>query len=241
MSMPGLDIRSLVSEEAQVPPRRNLSTEAADALRDLILLEKLAPGTPVPERDLAEGLGISRTPLKEALRILENEGLIDYSPTRRPRVANPSIEELSQYISVLGALEALAGETACRLATDEEVEAIGELNSRLINLPETATDLEFFRLDMEFHREIVSAARNSPLGQTHRQYNARLWRARFMSSRQIDRRANTLAEHCAVVEALEARDSRRTANALRNHLKSTIRNISRICGKGNPPGSASTK
>lgn len=237
--MPGPDIRSLISEEAQVPPRRNLSTEAADALRDLILLEKLAPGTPVPERDLAEGLGISRTPLKEALRILENEGLVEYGPTRRPRVANPSIEELSQYISVLGALEALAGETACKLATDEEVEAIGGMNSRLMNLPETATDLEFFRLDMEFHRAIVSAARNSPLGQTHGQYNARLWRARFMSSRQIDRRANTLAEHCAVVEALEARDSRRTANALRNHLKSTIRNISRVCGKVGSSGCAS--
>ena len=240
MSMPDLDIRSLISEEAQVPPRRNLSTEAADALRDLILLEKLAPGTPVPERDLAEGLGISRTPLKEALRILENEGLIDYSPTRRPRVANPSIEELSQYISVLGALEALAGEIACKLATDEEVEAIGEMNSRLMKLPESETDLEFFRLDMEFHRAIISAARNSPLGQTHRQYNARLWRARFMSSRQIDRRANTLAEHCAVVEALEARDSQGTANALRTHLKSTIRNISRLCGKDGSLGSDST-
>ena len=240
MSGPVFDIKSLISEEAQVPPRRNLSTEAADALRDLILLEKLAPGTPVPERDVAAGLGISRTPLKEALRILENEGLIEYGPTRRPRVANPSIEELSQYISVLGALEALAGETACKLATDEEIIAIGAINSRLLGLPRTVTDLEFFRLDMEFHGAIVTAARNAPLGQTHRQYNARLWRARFMSSRQSDRRANTLAEHCAIVEALSARDSRRTANALRNHLKSTIRNISRICESGESQNSVST-
>ncbi|MCE2523533.1 MAG: GntR family transcriptional regulator [Rhodobacteraceae bacterium] len=240
MSGPVFDIKSLISEEAQVPPRRNLSTEAADALRDLILLEKLAPGTPVPERDVAAGLGISRTPLKEALRILENEGLIEYGPTRRPRVANPSIEELSQYISVLGALEALAGETACKLATDEEIIAIGAINSRLLGLPRAVTDLEFFRLDMEFHGAIVTAARNAPLGQTHRQYNARLWRARFMSSRQSDRRANTLAEHCAIVEALSARDSRRTANALRNHLKSTIRNISRICESSESQDSVST-
>ncbi len=230
MTSPDLDIKTLISEETQVPPRRSLSEEAADALRDLILLEKLAPGTPVPERDLAAGLGISRTPLKEALRILEYEGLIEYGPTRRPSVANPSLEELSHNISVLGALEALAGETACKVATDAEIATISDMNSRLLSLPESMEDLEFFRLDMEFHGAIVRAAHNLPLDQTHRQYNAKLWRARFMSSRQIDRRGNTLAEHCTVVEALSARDSRKSAIALRNHLKSTIRNISRLHG-----------
>ena len=71
MSKAPPNIVSILSEAGQVPERRSLSSEAADALRELILLEKLAPGTPVPERDLAEGLGISRTPLKDALRILE--------------------------------------------------------------------------------------------------------------------------------------------------------------------------
>ncbi len=124
----------------------------------------------------------------------------------------------------------LAGETACKVATDAEIATISDINSRLLSLPESMEDLEFFRLDMEFHGAIVRAAHNLPLDQTHRQYNAKLWRARFMSSRQIDRRGNTLAEHCTVVEALSARDSRKSAIALRNHLKSTIRNISRLHG-----------
>ncbi|MGA0251463.1 MAG: GntR family transcriptional regulator, partial [bacterium] len=86
-------------------PRKSLAEEAAEALRELILLEKLKPGIPIPERDLASVLGISRTPLREALKILEHEGLIEYSSTRRPFVANPSLLELADLIKVIGALE----------------------------------------------------------------------------------------------------------------------------------------
>ena len=217
-------------EDVQIAPRRSLAEEAADRLRELILLEQLAPGTPVPERDLSEALGISRTPLKDALRILEMEGLVDYGPTRRPKVADPSLEELEQNIMVLGALEALAGEIACSVATDEELAAIRDLAERME--AGAGAPLAFFHLDMALHTAIVAATRNAPLAETHRQYNARLWRARFMSSRQIDRRDNTLAEHGRIVAALMARDAAATSAALRDHLRSTIDNITRLHGEG---------
>jgi DNA-binding GntR family transcriptional regulator len=220
------NIASIVSEAGQVPERRSLSAEAADALRELILLEKLAPGTPVPERDLAEG--ISRTPLKDALRILETEGLIEYGPTRRPRVADPSLEEIAQNIDVLGALEALAGDLACQVATGEDIADITALQQHMQDACDDLQALDFFHLDMSFHARIVEAARNAPLSRTHKQYNARLWRARFMSSRQVDRRDNTLSEHAAITEALRARDGRCTAREMRRHLKSTIRNLKRV-------------
>lgn len=222
------NIVSILSEGAHVPERRSLSREAADALRELILLEKLAPGTPVPERDLAEGLGISRTPLKDALRILELEGLIEYSPTRRPRVADPSLDEIAQNIEVLGALEGLAGDLACQVATDDDITAIAALEAEMQAASATLSGLEFFHLDMAFHRRIVEVAGNEPLLRTHGQYNARLWRARFLSSRQTDRRDNTLAEHASITDALRARDSRRTAREMRKHLGSTIRNLKHI-------------
>lgn len=228
MSKAPQNIVSILHEAGQVPERRSLSAEAADALRELILLEKLPPGTPVPERDLAEGLGISRTPLKDALRILEGEGLIEYGPTRRPRVAAPSLEEIAQNVDVLGALEALAGELACQVATDEDIEAITALQRQMQAASPEVPALDFFHLDMAFHARIVEAARNVPLARTHKQYNARLWRARFMSSRQVDRRDNTLAEHAEIAEALSARDATRTARALRQHLQSTVRNLKRM-------------
>jgi len=228
MSKPQSKIVSILSEAGQVPGRRSLGDDAADALRELILLEKLAPGTPVPERDLAEGLGISRTPLKDALRILETEGLIEYGPTRRPKVADPSLEEIAQNIDVLGALEALAGDLACQVATDADIAAIRRLQRDMQDASVDLPALEFFHLDMAFHSRIVEAAQNAPLKQTHARYNARLWRARFISSRQVDRRDNTLAEHTAIIEALQARDGRRTAREMRKHLQSTIRNLKRI-------------
>ena len=231
MNRQGSRIASIVSESGHVPERRSLSAEAADKLRELILLEKLAPGTPVPERDLAEGLRISRTPLKDALRILESEGLIEYGPTRRPRVADPSPEEIEQNILVLSALEALAGDLACRAAADEDIAEIQALDASMRTLPADASALEFFHLDMDFHARIVAASGNAPLVATHKQYNARLWRARFMSSRQADRRDNTLAEHGAITRALAARNAEATAAELRNHLESTIINLRHIRAK----------
>lgn len=219
---------SSLKAEGAVRPRRSLAEEAADNLREFILLGKLAPGTPVPERELADALGISRTPLREALRLLEIEGLVEYSASRRPSVADPSIEELTQYITVLGALEALAGETACVEATDAEIDTIVALGQEMSERSTHLEPLDFFRLDMRFHELIVEASRNLPLRETHRQYNARLWRARFLSSQQASRRENTLAQHDQISQALAARDPKSTAQALRTHLQSTIDNIANI-------------
>lgn len=215
------DVRRQVSALS----RRSLSEEAADTLRELILLEKLAPGTAVSESDLAEALGISRTPLREALRLLEIDGLIEYSSTRRAQIADPSVAELSQYISVLGALEALAGEIACAEAADDEITAIIDVGEDMADGIDKRPPLDSFRLDMKFHSMMVEAARNAPLIETHRQYNARLWRARFISSCRTTGRETTLAEHKRIAGALRSRDSEAVGRALRGHHKSTIKNI----------------
>lgn len=210
-----------------IPPRRNLSEEAADTLREFILLGKLAPGMPVPERDLAEALGVSRTPLKEALRILENEGLVVYGPTRRPRVADPTLEELAENLAVLGVLEALAGELACTHATDEEISRVTELCNRMSQAPIETDPLDFFKWDMEFHKTIIRSARNAPLLESHNLFNARLWRARFISSKLRTGRDSTLGQHEDIVEALQRRDPDETARHLRRHLETAVSNIAK--------------
>ncbi len=214
----------ILQKEGAVSPRLTLAEEAADNLRQFILLEKLAPGTPIPERDVSAALGISRTPLREALRLLEIEGLIEYSATRRPKVADPSMEEIEQNIKVLATLEALGGGLACTHATDQEIVDIQALHLHMAS--REATDpLEFFRLDMLFHTKIIEAGRNEPLIETHRQYNARLWRARFISSRRTTKRETTINEHAIISAALESRDVALTERAMSNHLSSTVDNI----------------
>ncbi|OCX66937.1 transcriptional regulator [Thioclava sp. SK-1] len=222
-----LDLATHLAELSPITARKSLSEEAADRLRDFILLEKIAPGQPIRERDLADALGISRTPLREALRLLEIEGLVEYGPTRRPFVADPDLDTLAQNLSVLGALEGLAGEQACAKATDAEIRAIGEICAAMRDRSDLDDPLTFFRRDMAFHEAIVRASGNRPLAETQRQYNARLWRARFISSRSKPDRPRTLREHDMVFQALKDRNAVACATALRTHLSTTVENVAR--------------
>lgn len=210
---------------ADLKPRRSLASEAADSLREFIMLGKLAPGIPVRERDLAEAFGISRTPLKEALRILEGEGLIVYGPTRRPSVANPSLEKINDWLRVQGALEALAGELACELATDAQLAEIERINASIKEARDADGKLEAFRRDMEFHQAIVAASGNTALAETHATYNARLWRVRFLSSQRDAGRSATRKEHLQIVAALKSRDAKAAQIALKQHLQTAETNI----------------
>ncbi|WP_299632272.1 GntR family transcriptional regulator [uncultured Roseobacter sp.] len=212
-------------EFVELKPRQSLAMEAADNLREFIMLGRLAPGMPVRERDLAEAFGISRTPLKEALRILEAEGLIVYGPTRRPRVADPSLDEINDWLRVQGALEALAGELACAEATDAQLARIAEINTSIKEARDTDGQLEAFRMDMRFHEAIVAASGNEALAETHATYNARLWRVRFLSSQRVASREATRNEHLEIVEALTARDATAARKALKNHLRTAETNI----------------
>lgn len=232
MTHPGTPEDSL-SSLAPIGARKSLAEEAAAQLRDLILLERLAPGEQIRERDVAEALGISRTPLREALRLLEVEGLVEYSPTRRPFVADPDLETLAQNLSVLGALEGLAGEQACANATDRQIDEIGEICRAMIRHSDSDDPMTFFRRDMSFHEAIVAASGNRPLAETQRQYNARLWRARFISSQRKPDRARTLRQHEDVFEALARRDGPACRNALTAHLATAVENIAKTRSERN--------
>ncbi len=216
---------SELSSFAELKPRKSLAAEAADNLREFILLGKLGPGMPVRERDLAEAFGISRTPLKEALRILEGEGLIDYGPTRRPVVADPSLNEIYDWLRVQGALEALAGELVCEVATDKQLAEIERLNESIKQARDADGQLEGFRRDMAFHEGIVEASGNRALMESHATYNARLWRVRFLSSQRVESREGTRREHLEIIEALKARDAVAARRALKQHLRTAETNI----------------
>lgn len=206
--------------------RKSLAERIADELRNLVLLEKLKPGATIPERETADALGVSRTPLRESLRILASEGLVEIQPNRAPVVANPSIDELKSLLQVQGALEGLGGELACTAATDEELQQIALLEQHMRELSDSSDPLEFFQRDMDFHTKIVAASKNTPLIETHKNYNSRLWRARFISSRRRVNRTGTLEQHQQIVETLLARQRKKCAKALNKHLEIGFQNIS---------------
>ncbi len=214
--------------------RQRLADQIADVLRNQILQEVLEPGTNIPERETADALGVSRTPLREALLILEAEGLVEMAPARSPIVANPSLEELTHLLLVQSALEALAGETACDYITDEEFAEIEAMHQEMMDTSEDADSLDFFSTDMAFHSAIVAATKNLSLIKTHGQYNSRLWRARYMSSRRRLNRPSSMKDHGEIVEGLRSRDKEKTSNAMREHLRKAIIRISGILSNEQP-------
>ena len=143
--------------------RRSLAEQIADELRDLVLLEKLAPGSTIPERETADALGVSRTPLRESLRILAAEGLVEILPNKPPVVANPSLPQLKSLLQVQGVLEALAGELACDVANDAELLAIAALERSMNAVPIPASRWNSFKKICIFTNQLLPLQRIKPL------------------------------------------------------------------------------
>jgi DNA-binding GntR family transcriptional regulator len=133
--------------------------------------------------------------------------------------------DIQQLLEVQGVLEGLAGEIDCAVATDDQLQEVIALHQEMERISAASDPLDFFNLDMTFHRLIVEISGNAPLIGTHATYNARLYRARFISSRRPNGRPTTLAQHAEIAEALTARDVDRARAAFRSHLRSTGLNI----------------
>lgn len=202
-----------------------LADEIADRLRRDILQGRLRPGDSVKERDNAAGQGVSRTPMREAIRVLAQEGLIELRPSRSPIVANPTLAEVVDDIDVIRALEVLSGQLACRNASRDDIEAIVKLQRQLDTAPEDADPLDLFETDMAFHRAIAEASHNRALAETHRAYLARLWRVRYLSARQKSGKERSYRQHHEIIAGLESRDAEAVARVVTNHIDQIIINI----------------
>jgi DNA-binding GntR family transcriptional regulator len=208
-----------------------LPEQIANQLRRKILLGQMNPGASIKERDNAAALGVSRTPMREAIRILAREGLIQLRPLRSPIVADPTLKDVTDDLHVMTALEVLAGELACQNATDQELEEIGVLHERMLDAATSDDIIARFEVDMAFHRAIALAAHNSSLARTHEAYMARLWRVRFLSSSQADGIGRIIQQHGEIYRGLQDRNEEEVAAVLRKHVRQIIPNISGVYSK----------
>ena len=207
-----------------------LAERVAARLRDLIVQDELKPGERIRERELAERLAVSRTPLREALKGLAAEGLVELSPNRSATVANPEPQEIRDLLEVMGGIEGLAGELAAARARDEEIAEIRALHHEMLAAWARKDRLAYFKVNQAIHGAIVSAAANPALEDVHRRVNARLYRVRYRSNLRNTRWHTAIEEHESILEALEARDAKRLAGIMRAHLGSTWAKVSEIDG-----------
>jgi DNA-binding GntR family transcriptional regulator len=198
--------------------RRPLHEETIDRLRDLIVHGDLAPGVRLNERVLCERLGISRTPLREAIKLLASEGLVELLPNRGAIVSRLDPAALAETLEVMGALESLAGELACRRASKPRIAEIRALHEKMLARHARGDLTGYFRYNQAIHMEIVEASGNAKLALMYRQMNANVRRARYMANLSKERWDAAVREHEAIIAALEARDATQLRQLLQDHL-----------------------
>jgi DNA-binding GntR family transcriptional regulator len=200
--------------------RKSLHEEVTGRVRDMIVDGRLTPGERIAELELCRQLGVSRTPLREALKVLASEGLVDLLPRRGAVVKVFTARDAQDMLSLIALLEAHAARLACR-ASDAEIDAILALHERMRRHYERRERQAYFRLNQEIHEALVRAAGNPTLAMLHGILGARLRRIRYIGNHSPENWAAAMGEHEAFIEALRARDGRRLARLLRGHLENT--------------------
>ena len=200
-------------------PRLSLHDQLRERLRTLIINGELAPASRIDEKALCERFGVSRTPLREVLKVLATEGLVQLLPNRGARVAGFDLADLAEAFPVMGALEALAGMIAATAATDAEIAAIERLHQAM-HFAYGERDLaRYFDLNQQIHTAILKCTRNATLAQLYDQVSAKIRRARFTANLSDSRWAEAIAEHDQMLAALKARDGAALAAVLQAHLE----------------------
>jgi DNA-binding GntR family transcriptional regulator len=218
-----------MQDVARIAPisRRPLHEEAVDRLRDQIVQGRLVPGERLNERLLCEQLGISRTPLREAIKLLATEGLVALLPNRGAVVSAVDPDRIAEALTVMGALEALAGELACKHASGEAIGAIRTLHDEMLAMHAKGDLAGYFRYNQLIHMGIVEASGNPVLANTYRQLNANVKRARYMANLSRERWDAAVAEHEQIIRALERRDAAALRALLADHLSRKLAQVTK--------------
>ncbi|HYF43728.1 MAG TPA: GntR family transcriptional regulator [Ramlibacter sp.] len=199
-------------------PKASLHEHAAHRLRQMLVENRIAPGAKLNERELSEVLNISRTPLREAIKMLAAEGLVELVPNRGAIALALTEADVLHTFEVMAGLEAMSGELAAQRITDEEVAEIRATHYEMMAAYTRADLSGYYRLNAQIHRAINAAAKNPVLTTTYNQVNARLQALRFRSNQDGAKWKRAVEEHEKMIEALAARDAAAMRAVLLTHL-----------------------
>ncbi|MGQ7247382.1 GntR family transcriptional regulator [Halomonas sp. V046] len=197
---------------------RSLYLEVADRVRDLIEQGSLLPGEKIAEKALCERFGVSRTPLREALKVLTSEGLVENLPNRGSRVVRLTRLGVKNTYDVMGALEGLSGELACQNISDKDVAEIRALHTRMLQHYQRKELTPYFEVNQQIHERILAASDNEVLIEMYNNLSQRVKRVRYSVEMGQANWAKAVADHEAMLEAIDARDGKRLGDILRAHL-----------------------
>jgi len=202
-----------------VRKEKPLHQQVIDNLRDMIIEDELPAGSRIPERKLCEMFGISRTPLREALKVLESEKFVELIPNRGAIVSQPKSDIADDKFELLSVIETTAARWACKRATPAEIDALVELHKKMVRYFELQDVAQYFRANQQFHQAIVSASRNLSLQDIHKDLLTHLKRSRYRSlmALRASLRRQFVDDHGEILEAIRTRNAPRAERAFAKH------------------------
>lgn len=200
----------------------DLSGNTTAILRNEIVTGVLAPGARLNEREICERLKVSRTPVREAIKTLAQEGLISVRPNHSPIVSEMDIDELRSLVDVVATIEGLAGRLAAKNITESKVAELNILHYTMM-LHHTRNELPgYFEANKAFHRKIIEFSENKVLLWVWDLLALRVDRARFTSNLWPPRWSAAVQEHDLIIEALKSGDEEQTAENMASHVRNGL-------------------
>lgn len=201
------------------PIRMSAKERAFSQIQRWIIDGTLQPGEKLIDADLAESLAVSRTPIREALQLLEVQGLVSMHPGKETKVTNIEKDDILKMYPTLAALHALAAEMSARVIQPQQIEALKELNAQFSQAIEAGQPYQAMELDEQFHNLIVDASDNAYIASFSASLQIHIRRFKYVFLKQ--KLTSTLAsvqEHAAIIEALEQGDGETASAMMKQNL-----------------------
>lgn len=195
-----------------------LSLQISKRIEDDIIYGVFSPGNKLDEKELCARYGVSRTPIREALKLLASEGLVEIRPRRGAVIPTADPMRLFEMFEVMAELEAMCGRLACRRITPEQTQAILQLHESCRDYMQSGDSESYYEANRLFHEAIYQASHNHFLIDQTIALHKRLHPYRRLQLRVGNRMENSFAEHQAILEAIFANDEARTETLLRSHV-----------------------
>jgi len=204
---------------ASIIVRAPLHVQVAERLRFLIDSGELQPGARLNETDLCGKLGVSRTPLREAIRSLATEGLIELQPNRGAIVSIVTVEDLTEILPIMAVLEGLGGRLAAKEMSDEKIAEVRAAHDQMLQHYHRKELSEYFETNRLIHELISEGSGNQTLIDQINGLSAKVRRARFSTQMTPESWAKAVAEHEDMINALESRNAEKLEQVIMNHVE----------------------
>ena len=199
--------------------RKTLHDELVMLLRNMIIEGRLRPGSRIAESRLCTRFNVSRTPLREALKMLSVEGLVQLLPNKGATVVRVTPKQVEETLAVLGSLEALAGELACARIDQERIARTRSAHRQMLENFCHGEKLSYYKLNGVIHEAIFEAADNKMLTETHTKLQTRLNTLLFVAPSSPPRWTEAMEDHNQMLAALEERDGAKFAQIVPRHVR----------------------